>query len=413
MRKSTVTIAALGVAAACVLSACSSSGGTKSNTSGSSQPGSSSNNSAGNTASGQPKGACSLSNPPQAKAKAPAAAVTGKASGKVGVILPDTTSSTRYTLYDAPLLKKNLTAAGLTPIIQNAQGSTATYQQDAQSMIGQGIKVLIMDSIDQTSGAAVEKMAVQQGVKVIDYDRVNLGGSAQYYVSFDNEDVGRLQAQAMMDCFAADGVKNPRIIMVDGGTDVDNNAVLFKAGAHSVFDPLVAQHKLTIVQEVVDKGWDVNNVAGVFQPALTAAGNKIDGVYAANDDGANAVIGVLKQSGLNGHVVITGQDSGVEGLQNILTGQQSLTIFKKVQLEADAASQLAVALISGKSPSSVGITLSKFNDPKAPSHNIQALLLPVEVITQANVEDVVKAGALTAAQICKNIESVCSKFGVK
>ncbi|HET8582015.1 MAG TPA: substrate-binding domain-containing protein, partial [Jatrophihabitans sp.] len=247
----------------------------------------------------------------------------------------------------------------------------------------------------------------------IDYDRVNLGGSAQYYVSFDNEDVGRLQAQAMMDCFAADGVTNPKIIMIDGGTDVDNNAVLFKAGAHSVFDPLVAQHKLTIVQEVVDKGWDVNNVAGVFQPALTSAGNKIDGVYAANDDIANAVIGVLKQSGLNGHVVITGQDSGVEGLQNILNGQQSLTIFKKVQLEADAASQLAVALISNKTPASVGITLTKFNDPKAASHNIQALLLPVEVITQANVEDVVKAGALTAAKICQGIQSVCSKFGVK
>jgi D-xylose transport system substrate-binding protein len=414
MRKTTVTIAALGVAAACVLSACSSSGSKGDKTSaaggGSTPPATTTSTAA---AAGAPKGACSLTNPPTAKAAAPAASTSsGTASGKVGVILPDTTSSTRYTTYDAPLLKKNLTAAGLTPIIDNAQNSTATYETDAQNLIGQGIKVLIMDSIDQTSGAAVEKQATQAGVKVVDYDRVNLGGTAQYYVSFDNEDVGRLQAQAMMDCFAADGVTNPRIIMVDGGTDVDNNAVLFKAGAHSVFDPLVSAGKLTIVQEVVDKGWDVNNVSGVFQPALTAAGNKIDGVYAANDDIANAAIGVLKQSGLNGHAVITGQDSGVEGLQNILNSQQSLTIFKKVQLEADAASQLAVALISGKSPASLGIKLSKFDDPKSPSHNIQALLLPVDVITQANVEDVVKAGGLTAAQICKNVASLCTKFGV-
>ena len=413
MRKSTVTIAALGVAAACVLSACSSSGGTKSNTSGSSQPGSSSNSSAGNTASGQAKGACSLSNPPQSNAKAPAAAVTGKASGKVGVILPDTTSSTRYTLYDAPLLQKNLSAAGLTPIIQNAQGSTATYQQDAQSMIGQGIKVLIMDSIDQTSGAAVEKMAVQAGVKVIDYDRVNLGGSAQYYVSFDNEDVGKLQAQTLVECLQADGVQNPKIIMMDGGTDVDNNAVLFKKGAHEVLDPLQSQGKLKIINEGVVKGWDVNQAAPTFQPMLTSAGGQVDGVLAANDDIANAVVGVLQQQGLAGHVVLTGQDSGVEGLQNIIKGNQSMTIFKNVKLEANAAAQLAIALIAGKDPSAVGLTLAKFDDPKAPSHNLQALLLPAEVITQHNVGDVVKAGALTAAQICQGVESACSTLGIK
>jgi D-xylose transport system substrate-binding protein len=410
MRKSTIIIAALGTAAACVLTGCSSSGGSN-KPSGSSTAGGGGTTAA--TTSGQPTSACSLTNPPTSTAKAPTLSSTIKATGKVGVILPDTTSSTRYTTYDAPLLKKNLTAAGLTPIIQNAGGSTATFQQDAQSMIGQGIKVLIMDSIDPTSGAAVEKLATQAGVKVIDYDRVNLGGTAQYYVSFDNENVGVLQAKAMMDCFAADKVTDPRIIMVDGGTDVDNNAVLFAKGAHSVFDPLVKAGKLKIVQEVVDKGWDVNQVAGVFQPALTAAGNKIDGVYAANDDGANAVIGVLKQAGLAGHVVITGQDSGVEGLQNILNSQQSLTIFKKVQLEANAASGLAVALISGKTPAAAGLTLSKFDDPKSPSHNIQALLLPVNVITQANVDLVVKDGGLTAAQICKNVTALCTKYGVK
>ena len=413
MRTSIITLATVGAAAALALSACSSSGSTASG-GGGGGGGSTTANSSSTTASGTPASACSLTSPPLSKAKVPAASSSKvTASGKVGVILPDTTSSTRYTTYDQPLLNKNLKAAGLTPIIDNAQGSTSTYQQDAQNLIGQGIKVLIMDSIDQTSGAAVEKEATAAGVKVIDYDRVNLGGTAQYYVSFDNEEVGALQAQAMMDCFAADKVTDPSIIMVDGGTDVDNNAVLFAKGAHSVFDPLVKAGKLKIVQEVVDKGWDVNNVSGVFQPALTAAGNKIDGVYAANDDIANAVIGVLKQSGLNGHVVITGQDSGVEGLQNILNGQQSLTIFKKVQLEAGAASQLAVALIAGKSPSSMGITLTKFNDPTAPSHDIQALLLPVNVITQANVDLVVKDGGLTAAAICKGVQPLCTKYSVK
>jgi D-xylose transport system substrate-binding protein len=411
MRKSTLAAAGLGTAAALMLAACSSSGGggSSSNSPAPSTGGSSSSAAAGG---GQAAGACKLTNPPTSNAQAPSGGTSLKASGKVGVILPDTTSSTRYTLYDAPLLKKSLSEAGITPDVQNSQGSTSKQASIAQSMIGEGVKVLILDSIDQTSGASVERQAAQAGVKVIDYDRVNLGGSAQYYVSFDNEEVGKLQAQTLVDCLNQDGVSNPKIIMMDGGTDVDNNAVLFKKGAHEVLDPLQQQGKLQIVQEAVVKGWDVNQAAPTFTQALTAAGGKVDGVVAANDDIANAVIGVLKQSGLNGHVVVTGQDSGVEGLQNIINGQQSMTIFKNVKLEANAAAQLAIALASGKAPSAAGITLTKFDDPKAPSHNIQALLLPPQVITQANVNDVIKAGALTKAQVCKGIDAACSSLGI-
>jgi D-xylose transport system substrate-binding protein len=399
MRKTTVIIAAIGVAAACALAGCSSSGGKSGKTGG---------NGGGKTASA----ACKLTSPPTSAAKVPTASTAGKATGKVGVILPDTTSSTRYTLYDKPLLQSALSAAGITPDIQNAGGSTAKFEQIAQSMIGEGIKVLIMDSIDATSGSAVEKEAASAGIKVIDYDRVNLGGSAQYYVSFDNEDVGKLQGQTLVDCLNATGVTNPTIIEMDGGKDVDNNAILFAKGANEVLTPLQSAGKLKIKSEATVLGWDVNKAAPTFTQALTAAGGKVDGVLAANDDIANAVIGVLKQSGLNGHVVVTGQDSGVEGLQNIINGQQSMTIFKNVKLEAGAAAQLAIALIQGKDPASVGLTLTKFDDPKAPSHNLQALLLPSQVITQANVGDVIKAGALTAAAICKGIESACTKLGI-
>ena len=377
--------------------------------------GSNSDNSSSNSSSSSSGGvsaACSLDNPPTSGAKAPPSGSAGKASGKVGAILPDTTSSTRYTLYDAPLLTKGLKAAGITPDVQNAGGSTSKFASIAQSMIGEGVKVLIIDSIDAPSGAGVEKQADQAGVKVIDYDRVNLGGTAPYYVSFDNEDVGKLQAQTMVDCLNAQGVKDPKIIMMDGGKDVDNNAVLFAKGAHEVLDPLQSAGKLKIVSESVVKGWTISNAAPTFTQALTAAGGQVDGVVAANDDIANAVIGVLKGSGLNGHVVVTGQDSGVEGLQNIITGQQSMTIFKDVSLEADAATKLAVALIGGKDPSSAGLTLTKFDDPQSASHNLQALLLPAQVITQKNIQDVIDAGALTKAEICKGIESDCAKIGL-
>jgi D-xylose transport system substrate-binding protein len=396
MRRTTASIGILGVAAALSLTACGSSNSSNASDGGSSSSG------GGLTA------ACKLDNPPQSQAKLPASVDLGKTSGKVGVILPDTTSSTRYTQYDAPLLTKALKDAGITPDVQNAGGDKNKFASIAQSMIGEGVKVLIIDSIDAASGAGVEKAADKAGVKVIDYDRVNLGGTAPYYVSFDNEDVGRLQATTLLDCLKAQGVDKPKIIIMNGGTDVDNNAVLFKKGAHEVLDGSGAD----IVGEAVVKGWDVNNAAPAFSGALTAAGGQVDGVLAANDDIANAVIGVLKTNQLNGKVVVTGQDSGTEGLQNIVTGQQSMTIFKNVKLEANAAAQLAIALISGKDPAAAGMTLNKFDDPQSAGHNIQALLLPSQVITQANVTDVIKAGALTAADICKGIESQCTALGI-
>jgi D-xylose transport system substrate-binding protein len=278
-------------------------------------------------------------------------------------------------------------------------------------MIGQGVKVLIIDSIDAASGAGVEKAAANAGIPVIDYDRVNGGGSAGYYVSFDNEDVGRLQAQTLVDCLDAQNVSDPNIIMMDGGTDVDHNAVLFKQGAHEVLDPLQQQGKLKIVAEAVVKKWDASQAATYFNGAVSDAKNNFQGIVAANDDIANAVIGVLKQQGLDGRIPITGQDSQVEGLQNVITGKQSMTVFKNIAIEANATAQLAAALASKANPSTTGLKLTSFDD--GTGRKIQALLLPPEVITQANVEDVVKAKALTAAEICKGIESDCTKLGVK
>jgi D-xylose transport system substrate-binding protein len=412
MRRSTLSAAAaIGTAAALALTACGGGG---------SSGGSSNNNASGGSggSSGGTKNVsaiCKLTNPPKASGSAPNTSAPSKvsnASGKVGVILPDTTSSTRYTLYDAPLLKKAFDAAGIQSDIQNAQGDTTKQASIAQNMIGEGVKVLLLDSIDQTSGAAVEQAAKQAGVKVIDYDRVNVGGSAAYYVSFDNQEVGRLQGQTLVDCLNQNGAKNPSIIEMDGGTDVDNNAVLFAKGYNSVLDPLYSSGKMKKESEAVVKGWKVANAAPAFTQALTAAGGNVQGVVAANDDIANAVIGVLQQNGLAGHVVITGQDAQVEGLQNILKGDQSMTIFKDVSLEANAAAKLAIALISGQDPSSMGITFSNQQiDPKNTA--LKSLLLPPQVITYSNVEDVIKAGALKASDVCNGIQSQCDKAGVK
>ena len=388
MRKSSVPVVAMGVVAAFALAACSSSGG-------------------GSKTSAPAGGSSGASSP----AASSGSSSSGAAGGSVGVILPDTTSSTRYTLYDAPLLKKAFDAAGIKNDIQNAGGSTAKASQIADAMIGEGVKVLVLDSIDATSGAAIEAKAQAAGIKVIDYDRVNLGGTAPYYVSFDNELVGKLQAQTLVQCLQAKKVNDPQIIEMDGGKDVDNNAVLFAKGAGEVLSPLQAAGKLKVVSKTTVKGWDKNLAAPAFTQALTANGGKVDGVLAANDDIANEVITVLKNKGLQ--VPVTGQDAGISGLQNILKGDQCMTVFKDVKKEAAAASQLAIALIKGSDPASAGLTLKKFDDPKSSGHNIQAVLLTPQVITNKNVEDVVTAGSLTAAEICKGIESLCSKYGVK
>ncbi|MCU1615013.1 MAG: hypothetical protein JWO98_2553 [Frankiales bacterium] len=405
MRTSTLSLTVVGTAAVLALAACSSGSGSSSSSSGSSSSGGGAKNASA---------ICKLTNPPKSSASAPPSGAPSKvnAAGKVGVILPDTTSSTRYTLYDAPLLKQAFDAAGIQSDIQNAQGDTAKFQSIAQSMIGEGVKVLIIDSIDATSGAAVEQQAAAAGIKVIDYDRVNLGGSAAYYVSFDNEEVGKLQGQTLVDCLNQSGVSKPSVIEMDGGTDVDNNAVLFAKGANSVLQPLSGSGKLSIKSETVVKGWKTANAAPAFSQALTAAGGQVDGVLAANDDIANAVVGVLQQNGLAGHVAITGQDAQVEGLQNILKGVQSMTIFKNVTLEAAAAAKLAIALISGQDPTSLGVTFSSSQiDPK--NANLKSVLLPAQVITYSNVQDVVTAGALKASEICNGIQAECTKAGVK
>lgn len=413
MRKSTLSVAAaVGTASVLALTACGGGSSSNSSASGGSSGGGSS--SSGGSAQGV-SAICKLSNPPKSSASAPPTSAPGKvanAAGKVGVILPDTTSSTRYTLYDQPLLQKAFDTAGIQSDIQNAQGDPSKFQQIAQSMIGEGVKVLIIDSIDQTSGIAVEQQAAAAGIKVIDYDRVNTGGNAAYYVSFDNQEVGKLQGQTLVDCLNQSKVAKPGVIEVDGGTDVDNNAVLFAKGYNSVLDPLYASGKLTKKAEVVDKGWKPENAAPAFSQALTAAGGQVDGVVAANDDIANAVIGVLQQSGLAGHVVITGQDAAVEGMQNILKGQQSMTIFKNVALEANAAAKLAIALISGQDPSTMGVTFSDQQiDPK--NANLKSVLLPAQVITYSNVMDVVNAGALKVSELCNGIQQQCDQAGVK
>ena len=334
---------------------------------------------------------------------------TNNSSSKpqVGVILPDTTSSARYTQYDAPLLKKAFDDAGVKADIQNAQGDNAKFVSIAQSMISEGVKVLLIDPADPQTGISVETAAKAAGIAVIDYDRVNLGGSAGYYVSFDNVSVGKLQGQGLLDCLG--NKKGAQVIMLNGGTDIDNNAVEFKKGAHEVLDPAAASGKIKIAQEVDVSKWDNTTAATDFQQLLTKNKGKVDGVLAANDGIGGAAIGVLKSKNLK--VPVTGQDASIQGLQYILSGDQCMTVFKDVSKEADAASKLAIALAKGDTAGADALATGTMQDSKA-NRTIKTLLLVPDAITKANINTVITAGAVTKADLCKGVEALCTAAGI-
>src|SRR3954464_5655308 len=248
-------------------------------------------------------------------------------AGKIGVILPDTKSSVRWETADRPALEAAFKAAGVKYDIQNAEGDADKMTQIADSMMTSGVTVLAIVNLDSDSGAAIEEKAKAQGVKTIDYDRLTLGGSADYYVSFDNTKVGELQGQGLADCL---GDKAANIVYLNG-SPTDNNATLFAAGAHEVLD---ANSNYTVVGEQAVPDWDNEQAVTIFEQLYTQAGGKVDGVLAANDGLGGSVISVLEENGLAGKVPVTGQDATVEGLQNVLAGTQCMTIYKSAKLEA-------------------------------------------------------------------------------
>jgi D-xylose transport system substrate-binding protein len=324
----------------------------------------------------------------------------GSDSPQVGVILPDTESSARWESFDQPLLEAAFEEAGINAVIQNAQGDAAGMQTIADQMITQGVAVLAIVNLDSDSGAAIQAKAEQAGVQTIDYDRLTLGGSADYYVSFDNTVVGELQGQGLADCLGDEAAD----IVYLNGSPTDNNATLFSAGAHSVLDPLT-QYSVVAEQAVPD--WDNQQAATIFEQMLTQAG-EIDGVLAANDGLGNAAISILAKNGLAGQVPVTGQDATVQGLQNILAGTQCMTVYKAVTDEAQGLADTAIALINGEEPPTTGTVRDDTG-----GRDVASILLEPQAITRDNVKTVVDDGFVTAEELCTgDFADSCTELGI-
>ncbi len=321
--------------------------------------------------------------------------------GKVGVILPDTESSVRWESADRPALEAAFKAAGVEADIQNAGGDAAKMTQIADTMIGNGVTVLAIVNLDSESGAAIQEKAKSQGVATIDYDRLTLGGSAEYYVSFDNTVVGQLQGQGLADCL---GDKDANIVYLDG-SPTDNNATLFAEGAHSVLDGM---SNYTVVGEQAVPDWDNEQAATIFQQLYTAADGKVDGVLAANDGLGGAAISILEGAGQDGKVPVTGQDATVEGLQNVLAGTQCMTVYKSATQEAGALADVAIALAKGDKATTTGTTVDSSDNSEVPS-----ILLEPQAITKDNVGDVIDDGGQKAADVCTGkFAAMCKTAGI-
>jgi D-xylose transport system substrate-binding protein len=355
-----------------------------------------------------------------------AAATKGANSLQVGVILPDTTSSTRWVDFDAPYLKEAFAAAGYTPAeyrVDNAQGSDTTELSDATADINLGAKVLIMCPLDGPTGVAIAKLAEQKGVILISYDRATFQGTNTYYVSFDNELVGTLIGQGFNACVKSWGIKNPQVFVLNGGEDTDPNAISFASGYNKVVwgqeaksVTAGAKNSLgdTLVGENFAPGWDNTKGGTIFQQEFTAHPS-INATIEANDGLANAVITDLKTAGVKPNSVpTTGQDATAQGMAWILQGYQCGSVYKAVYKEAQDAVSMATILLAGATPPKAllnGTTV----DPTDSSITEPASLLTPVWVTKANIESTVVADKFdTAKDICAIAgSSVCTSAGIK
>jgi D-xylose transport system substrate-binding protein len=324
---------------------------------------------------------------------------------KVGVLLPDSQSSVRWETVDRPSLQKAFEAAGVDADIQNAEGDKSTQQQQAEQMITNGAKVLLLVNLDSGSGAAIAGNAASQGVKVIDYDRLTLDTDAtDYYVSFDNTKVGELQGQGLVDCL---GDKPGANIAVLNGSPTDNNATLFKEGYDSVIDPKFKSGDWNEVADQSVPDWDNQQALTIFEQMLQKADNKVDGVLAANDGLGNAAISAIKQRKLP-QIPVTGQDATLEGIQNIVNGDQCMTVYKAVEKEAQAAADLAIALAKGQEPKAETTPVDNGTE-EVPS----VLLEPVPVTKDNIGEYIGNPDYPTKEDICAGkVAAKCKELGL-
>jgi len=325
-----------------------------------------------------------------------AVAKTSKQAGgsaDVCVLLPDPKSSVRWETQDRPALVAAFKKANVSYVISNADNDAQKQRSQADQCLANGAKVVILVSLDAGSSIAIERAAASRDAKVIEYDRQVIGGSAEIYISFDGRAVGVLQGNGVVAGLKAKGMysKKPVVAELHGG-QTDNNSFLFKGGYESVLNPLYKNGTFKKGPQQFVPGWDNQKAGTIFEQMLVRTGNKIDAVAAANDGLANAVIVALKARKLK-PIPLSGQDATEQGIQNIISGWQTMTVWKDTRKLATASAAAAVALTKGQKPKQTGTV-------KNGSKTLPAYIIPPQSITKANYKTLFTAGYLKRSNVC-------------
>jgi D-xylose transport system substrate-binding protein len=330
---------------------------------------------------------------------------TTTSSKKIALLLPETKTA-RYESKDRPLFEAKVKAlcSDCSIIYSNANQDASTQQSQAEAALTNGAKVLVLDAVDGTAAAAIANKAKQSNVPVISYDRLILNTpNVNFYISFDNQVVGKLQGTSLLQALGTKA--NPSVVMINGAP-TDNNAKLFKQGAHSVLDG-----KVTVAKEYDTPDWSPDQAQNEMTQALTALANKVDGVYAANDGTGGGAIAAMKSAGLKPLPPVTGQDAELAAIQRILIGEQYMTVYKAIAPEAEGAAQLAVDLVNGTAvPSSMTNGKTVNNGTK----DVPSVLLTPVAVTKDTVKTTVVADKFwTATDICTaQYASACTAAGI-
>ncbi len=331
----------------------------------------------------------------------------GSSSARIALLLPETKTA-RYETQDRPNFSRRVQE--LCPdcevLYSNADQDAAKQQAQAEAALTNSADVLVLDAVDLKSAASIVARAKQSGVPVVSYDRLVLDADIDYYISFDNERVGSLQGQTLLDALRSAGKANGTIVMINGAP-TDNNAALLKRGAHGVLDG----SDLQIAQEFDTPDWSPDKAQQQMEQALTNLGSdQIAGVYAANDGTAGGAIAAMKGSGVNPLPPVTGQDAELAAIQRILAGEQYMTVYKAIKLQAEAAAEIAVAIAKGEAPRA-GLVNSTVNNNLKDVPSV--LLVPIAVTKENVKETVIQDGFWTVAQVCTaSFAAACEAAGL-
>jgi D-xylose transport system substrate-binding protein len=335
----------------------------------------------------------------------------GGGEGSIWVLLPDSATSPRWESDDRRFFEQAFSEADVEFNIVNAEGDAAQQQSQAEQAIADGASVILLISIDTGSGAAIIDQAKDAGVDVVEYDRFNTGGSGgAAYVSFDNVRVGATMAEEMEPAIDALDVDRPRVVMLNGGEE-DNNSFLFRQGYAETVEERVDAGDWELVADQHVPGWDNQEAQTLMEQILTDANNNVDAVFAANDGLANSAINALEAAGIEG-APVSGQDATVAGIQNILLGKQTMTVYKPIEAEAEVAAAVALALRNGEDISElesevdfslIGITAEDGQPTESPEGDGVVpyfALVPIGVTADNIADTVIEDEFRTAEEVC-------------